>query len=109
MLHNYKLAIATLLDDGMLSYKYRVLDKYRNPVCKISAECFLLLMPILRKQKMFYLINKSVVRQQHGNSIVKKLYDENIRKKSKFKRRYCNNHMVATIKPIGYLKEPKSI
>ena len=69
-----KIAITTLLNGGMIAYRSRVLDKNSNPIVKITENMFNELKPMLRKNKLVYLINKSEVRRQHGNTFIKKQY-----------------------------------
>lgn len=69
-----KMMLRVLIDGGCLSNGYRLLDQNRNVVAKISARTFRKHKHLFRKSGIVYLINKSKVRQQHGNSFIKKQY-----------------------------------
>ena len=65
-----------LLNDGCISNGYRVLNKSRSPEMKLSQRAFTHMKDVLRKKGIVYVLNKKAVRQQHGNSLIKKLYKQ---------------------------------
>lgn len=55
---------------------YRLRDPQARVVLKINAATFTRLRDLLRKSKGVYVINKNKVRQLHGNSFVKQVYNQ---------------------------------
>ncbi len=74
MTDTQKRMLKIMLSGGCVSAGYRLLDGSRNPVMKISASTFRKHKHLFRKSGIVYLINKTKVRQEHGNSFIKKQY-----------------------------------
>lgn len=74
MTEKTKWILQIMINGGCISFGYRVLDSDRNPITKISEKQFRKSKHLFRKSGIVYVINKSKVRQQHGNSFIKQLY-----------------------------------
>ncbi len=70
----HKRMLKLMLDGGCISAGYRILDKDRNPVMRVKEATFRKYKHLFRKSGIVYLINKSKVRQEHGNTFIKKQY-----------------------------------
>lgn len=65
---------------------YRLRTPEHIVVKKISEKTFATFKPLLRKRKNFFLLNKNIVRQLHGNHYIKQLY----------KSKEYNNHSITS-------------
>jgi hypothetical protein len=60
---------------GSVNYGYRLRSPEGHVHSKLNPRSFYRLKPILRKTKVgLFVANKSKIRQQHGNSFIKKEY-----------------------------------
>jgi len=80
MTQSQKDIIVHLLAGGSIA-SYRLRDRNNNPMMKVNPQTFYWLKSeVLRRMPGgFFIINKTKVRQLHGNSWIKKTYKESLK------------------------------
>ena len=91
LLEGYNIAAAA-------SSGYRLRNAKHEPVRRLTGTTFQKLKPLLRQQKGLFIIDKNKVRQQHGNSLVNKIYTT--QKSAIKKQKVMERNTVATIREL---------